>query len=153
MEALICALLLESGIYNLDKKNVARPHSFPNTRPGRSRAIFRRLHNYFGGYTSQRVGVDNAVWDLEATQLCGGYTTLEATRHLEYFRMPQDLQSNRWCGAVQLRWRWVSLWPGLRSCEWEWDGRSLVPGCPHPPHATDRLPLNITNHNCTTSSC
>ncbi len=42
----------------------------------------------------ESVGVDNAGWDLEATQLCGGYK--EATRHLlEYFRMPQDLQSNR----------------------------------------------------------
>jgi hypothetical protein len=48
-----------------------------------ARQVFRRLHNYFGGYTSQRVGVDKAVWDLEATQLCGGHTTLEATRRLQ----------------------------------------------------------------------
>jgi hypothetical protein len=35
----------------------------------------------FGGYTSERVGVDNAVWDLEAT------------RNLKYFQSPQDIQS------------------------------------------------------------
>jgi hypothetical protein len=29
-----------------------------------------------------------------ATQLSDGYTTPMATRHLEYFRMAQDLQSN-----------------------------------------------------------
>ncbi len=54
----------------------------------------------FGGYTSLWVGVDNAVWDSEATRYTtlwrlhnsGVYKDKEATRHLEYFRIPQDLK-------------------------------------------------------------
>ncbi len=30
--------------------------------------------NFLGGYTRLRVWVGNAVWILEGTQLCGGYT-------------------------------------------------------------------------------